>query len=57
MELILMLALAPFVILIGVAVLSTGECYECGAKLESTRISTSNVHGKKICDNCWVKGK
>lgn len=53
-EFILTFLLAPFVLLGGVILLSDGECYECGTRLEGGR--HTKLNGKNVCDDCWVKG-
>jgi len=54
MEIILTILLTPIVLLIGVILLSKGECYYCGYKFNDTDI-VWNKDGNKCCYKCTMK--
>lgn len=51
MGIILMILLAPIILLVGVIILSDGECYYCGNRLKKPIVRYKN---KKHC-GCVIK--
>lgn len=54
MDIVLTILLLPIVMLIGVIVLSKGECYYCGYKFTDSDI-VMQMDGKKCCNECIIK--
>ena len=51
MEIIIAVVLIPILLLVGVIVISDGECYYCGGRLKKPII---RLKGKKHCGKCEV---
>lgn len=54
MDILLVILLLPIALLIGIIMLSKGECYYCGHKFTDSDI-VMQMGGKKCCNECIVK--